>query len=61
MSSEKMLELLLLDNILTSYTKDEEYADFIRKTYDIKTMNNRYITLGKEFLSKYARTKEEKS
>ena len=58
---EKLLELIVLKDLLRDYTKDEEYANFLDKNYDIQKMENRFLELGKEFLNEYALNKTEKS
>lgn len=56
-----MLELLILNLICTGYWKDDSYADYLNKNYDIQKLVDRYVELGKEFLTPYALTKTEKS
>ena len=58
---ERLLELIILKDILKDYTKDEEYANFLDKNYDIQKIENRFLELGKEFLNHYALNKTEKS
>ena len=58
---EKMLELILLQEIFYSFNNDMEYNEFLSKNYDIEKINNRYLELGKEFLNEYALNKTEKS
>ena len=58
---EKLLELIILKDVLRDYTKDKEYADFLDKEYNIQKMENRFLELGKEFLNPYALNKTEKS
>ena len=58
---EELIELLILQTIFNSYSIDNEYADFLEKNYDINKMQERYLTLGKEFLKPYALNKTEKS
>ena len=58
---EKMLELILLQEVFYSYNNDMGYNEFLRKNYNIEKMNNRYLELGKEFLNPYALNKTEKS
>ena len=58
---EKMLELILLQEVFYSYNNNIEYNEFLRKNYNIEKINNRYLELGKEFLNPYALNKTEKS
>ena len=58
---EKMLELILLQEIFYSFNNDMEYNEFLSKNYDLEKINNRYLELGKEFLNEYALNKTEKS
>ena len=58
---EKLLELIILKDVLKDYTKDEEYANFLDKEYNVQKMENRFLELGKEFLNNYALNKTEKS
>lgn len=58
---ERLLELIILKDVLKDYTKDEEYANFLDKKYDVQKMENRFLELGKEFLNDYALNKTEKS
>lgn len=58
---ERLLELIILKDVLKDYTKDEEYAKFLDKKYDVQKMENRFLELGKEFLNDYALNKTEKS
>ena len=50
---EKLLELIVLKDLLRDYTKDKEY--------NVQKMQNRFLELGKEFLNEYALNKTEKS
>ena len=61
MIPEKMLELLLLQEIFYSFNNDIEYNEFLSKHYNIEKINERYLELGKEFLNDYALNKTEKS
>lgn len=54
MIPEKMLELILLQEIFYSYNNDIEYNEFLSTHYNVEKINNRYLELGKEFLSPYA-------
>ena len=58
---EKLLELIVLKDVLRDYAKDKEYADFLDEEYDVQKMENRFLELGKEFLNEYALNKAEKS
>jgi len=58
---EKMLELILLQEIFCSYNTDVEYNEFLSKNYNIEKINDRYLELGREFLKTYALNKTEKS
>lgn len=58
---EKLLELIVLKDLLRDYIKDKEYADFLDKEYDVQKMQNRFLELGEEFLNEYALNKTEKS
>ena len=58
---EKLLELIVLKDLLRDYIKDKEYADFLDKEYNVQKMQNRFLELGKEFLNEYALNKTEKS
>lgn len=61
MTIGKLLELIVLKDVLRDYTKDKEYADFLDKEYNVQKMENRFLELGKEFLNEYALNKTEKS
>ena len=61
MTIGKLLELIVLKDLLRDYTKDKEYADFLDKEYNVQKMENRFLELGKEFLNEYALNKTEKS
>lgn len=61
MSTNKMLELILLQGIFYSFNNDIEYNEFLSKNYNIEKINSRYLELGKEFLNEYALNKTEKS
>ena len=58
---EKLLELIVLKDLLRDYIKDKEYADFLDKEYNVQKMQNRFLELGEEFLNEYALNKTEKS
>jgi hypothetical protein len=58
---EKLLELIVLKDLLRDYTKDKEYANFLDEEYNVQKMENRFLELGKEFLNDYALNKTEKS
>lgn len=58
---EKLVELILLQHIFYDYSVDKEYSDFLEDNYDVDKMQERYLTLGKEFLQQYALNKTEKS
>jgi hypothetical protein len=58
---EKLLELIVLKDLLRDYTKDKEYANFLDEEYNVQKMENRFLELGKEFLNEYALNKTEKS
>ena len=58
---EKLLELIVLKDLLRDYAKDKEYANFLDEEYDVQKMENRFLELGKEFLNEYALNKTEKS
>ena len=51
---ERMLELLLLQEIFYVYNNDVEYNEFLSEHYNIEKINKRYLELGKEFLNEYA-------
>lgn len=61
MISERMLELILWQEILYTFNNDIEYNDFLTKYYDIEKINERYLELVKEFLKPYAIDNTEKS
>ena len=61
MTIKKLLELIVLKDVLRDYAKDKEYADFLDKEYDVQKMEDRFLELGKEFLNEYALNKTEKS
>lgn len=61
MDIEKILELIILKDLLADYNKDKEYADFLDKKYDVQKIGDRFLELGKEFLNPYALNKTEKS
>ena len=61
MITEKLLELIVLKDLLRDYAKDKEYANFLDEEYDVQKMENRFLELGKEFLNEYALNKTEKS
>lgn len=56
-----MLELIILQDIICVYNKDNEYTNFIDKNYDVDKIGDRYLELGIEFLNQYALNKTEKS
>ena len=58
---EKLLELIVLKDLLRDYSKDKEYANFLDTEYNVQKMENRFLELGKEFLNEYALNKTEKS
>ena len=58
---EKLLELIVLKDLLRDYSKDKEYANFLDEEYNVQKMENRFLELGKEFLNEYALNKTEKS
>ena len=61
MITEKLLELIVLKDLLRDYAKDKEYANFLDEEYNVQKMENRFLELGKEFLNEYALNKTEKS
>ena len=61
MIPEKMLELLILETIVSDYSDDMIYAEYMDKHYDMQKLGDRYDELGKEFLTPYAIDKTEKS
>ena len=61
MTVERMLKLILLQEVFYSFNNDIEYNEFLSKNYNIEKMNSRYLELGKEFLNEYALNKTEKS
>jgi hypothetical protein len=61
MTTNKMLELLVLTRICDDYWKDDSYAMYLDKHYDMQKLGDRYNELGKEFLNEYALNKTEKS
>jgi hypothetical protein len=61
MTIGKLLELIVLKDVLRDYTKDKEYANFLDEEYNVQKMENRFLELGKEFLNEYALNKTEKS
>lgn len=61
MIPEKMLELLILKEILNDLDNDVLYRDYIVMNYNLSKIENRYDELGKEFLTDYALNKTEKS
>jgi hypothetical protein len=61
MSTNKILELILLQEIFYSFNTDIEYNEFLSKNYNVEKINSRYLELGKEFLNDYALDKTEKS
>ena len=61
MIPERMLELILWQEIFYTFNNDIEYKEFLTKYYDIEKINKRYLELGKEFLNEYALNKTEKS
>ena len=61
MIPERMLELLILKEVIEDYDKDFEYRNFLNNNFDFKKLNNRYLELGREFLTDYALNNTEKS
>ncbi len=61
MTIEKLVELILLQEIFHSFNNNIEYNEFLSKNYDIEKINDRYLELGKEYLQQYALNKAEKS
>ena len=58
---EKMVELLILKDIVNSYYDDRTYQVFIDNVYNFSKIKNRYLELGQEFLNDYALDNTEKS
>lgn len=58
---EKMLELILLHNILADMDDIPVYATYIGENFDFNKLKTRYDELGKEFLQPYALNNTEKS
>ena len=58
---EKMVNLLILGDILNDYNSDPDYAAWLRENYDVHALNSRYIQLGLEYLNEYALNNTEKS
>lgn len=54
MIPEKMLELVILYNVLKDMEELSSYEIFIKSNYDFKAIKLRYDELGKEFLQPYA-------
>lgn len=61
MNTNKMLELLILTQVLSDYNDDSIYADYLNKNYNMQKLGDRYNKLGIEFLNEYALNKTEKS
>ena len=61
MIPERMLELILWQEVFYTFNNDIEYNDFLTKYYDIEKINKRYLELEKEFLKPYAIDNTEKS
>jgi hypothetical protein len=61
MTTNDMLELLILTQICDDYNNDSIYSYYLDKHYDMQKLGDRYDKLGKEFLNEYALNKTEKS
>lgn len=59
MIPEKMLELLILKDILQGYDSNSEYKEFIDQNYNANKIEERYNELGLEFLEQYKKVNEE--
>lgn len=59
MIPEKMLELLILKDILQGYDSNSEYKEFIDQNYNANKIEERYNELGLEFLEQYEKVNEE--
>lgn len=61
MTTERMLELLILKRILEDYDNYPKYKKVIDEYFNISKMEERYKELGDEFLKPYAIDNTEKS
>jgi hypothetical protein len=61
MIPERMLELIILNEIADKYNNDSYFSAFLDTDYNIEKLNDRYMILTKEFLNDYALNKTEKS
>lgn len=61
MTTERMLELLILKIILKDYDAYSNYRKVMNKRFSISKMEERYKELGDEFLKPYAIDTTEKS
>lgn len=61
MTTERMLELLILKRILKDYDTYPNYRKIVDESFSISKMEERYKELGDEFLKPYAIDTTEKS
>jgi hypothetical protein len=61
MIPEKMLELLILTKLEDLSNHNPNFDKWVEDNYNIEKINERYLTLMKEFLTPYAKSNAEKS
>lgn len=61
MIPERMLEFIILRQIIDDYDKNNYYFRQLSKEYNLVKLEDRYYELGMEFLNEYALDKTEKS
>ena len=54
MKGSEMVELLLLEQIVTTY-QDKRFTDLYNKTYNMEKLINRYTELSKLFMEPYVK------
>lgn len=54
MKASEMVELLILEQIVSTY-QDKKFTDLYNRTYDMEKLLNRYIELSKLFMQPYVK------
>lgn len=54
MKGSEMVELLILEQIVSTY-QDKKFTDLYNRTYDMDKLLNRYIELSKLFMEPYVK------
>ena len=61
MTLERMLRLVILQIIKAEYFINDNFAEWLKSSYNLEKIDEEYIPLLKEFLNDYALNKTEKS